>query len=197
MVKSTSTSYATRTFTVAAGASVEMVRTASFLTVLEASAPFEVSFDNGPRSDIEQGITLRTYADFNRAEFINPNGDEITIKVGLGRGDVQDARLVISGAVNSKTISPGVFDTGAPVACANAAATALAAADGNRRELIMVNDQDAAGAVYIGGSAGAGVGEGLPLAPGQSLTLETAAAVYCRNDTGAAVAVAVAELGWL
>jgi hypothetical protein len=174
-----------------------MVRTASFLTVLEASAPFQVSFDNGPRSDIEQGITLRTYADFNRLEFINQTGDEITIKVGFGRGDVQDARLVISGAVNSKNISPGVFDTGAPVACANAATTALAAADGNRRELILACDEDAAAKVYIGGSAGAGAGEGLPLAPGQSLTLETAAAVYCRNDTGAAVAVAVAELGWL
>ena len=73
----------------------------------------------------------------------------------------------------------------------------LAVADGNRRELVIVCDENAAAKVYICGSAGAGAGEGLPLAPGQSLTLETAAAVYCRNDTGAAVAVAVAELGWL
>ncbi len=43
-----------------------MVRNANFITVLEANAPFEVSFDNGPRSDLETGLTLRTVSEFHR-----------------------------------------------------------------------------------------------------------------------------------
>lgn len=194
---SNSTNYATRTFTVPAGGSVEQVRNAQFITVLEASAPFRITFDNGPASDIEQGITLRTVAEFSRIEIINPTSDPLAVKIGLGRGEVQDARLVISGAVNSKNLSPGVLNSGAPVACANAAVTQLAAADVNRRELILIHDNDATGPVYVGGAVGAGAGEGLPIQPGQSLTLETASAVFCRNDTGTAVEVAVAEMRWI
>lgn len=192
-----STSYATRVFTIPAGGSAEMVRNANFITVLEANAPFEVSFDNGPRSDLETGLTLRTVSEFHRFELINPGADEIRVKVGLGRGDIRDARLVLSGAISSKSLSPNAFYTGAPVVCPNGATTILSGANDNRRELVIVCDEDAAANVYICGYGGAGAGEGLPLAPGQSLTLETSASVYCRNDTGAAVAVAVAELGWL
>ncbi len=129
-------------------------------------------------------------------ELINPGADEIRVKVGLGRGDIRDARLVLSGAISSKSLSPNAFYTGAPVVCPNGATTILSGSYVNRRELVIVCDEDAAAKVYICGYAGSLAGQGLPLAPGQSLTLETSASVYCRNDTGAAVAVAVAGMAW-
>lgn len=194
MVK-TATTYATRSFTVPANGSVEFVRTASFLTVLDASAAFEISFDNGPRSAMEAGLTLRTQDDFQRVEIINTTGSVLTVKVGLGRGDVRDSRLTLSGSIQADIVAPDVLTTGAPVAAANAAVTLLAAADANRREVLAVVDLSAGGAVYIGGDAAAAAGEGLPVQPGQSLTLTTSAAVYVRNDTGAAVNVSKAEFG--
>lgn len=184
--------YATRSFTVPAGGSVEIYRQASFLTCLEANGEFEVSFDNAPRVEFEQGLTFRTPGGFDRLQIINPNASALTVRMGFGKGDVRDARLTIGGQLNMAEVMPDLLTTGAAVAAADAAVTLLAAANTARREIVVSND--GVGKIYIGGAAGAAAGEGLPLAAGATLVLETTAAVYARNDSGAAVNVAVAEM---
>jgi len=188
-----STNYATRQFTIPAGGSAEMVRNANFITVLEANAPFKVSFDNGPSSDLETGLTLRTVSEFHRVELINPSAAELTVKVGLGRGDIRDARLVLSGAISSKSVSPDVLNTPLPVNCPDVAVSLLAAANAVRGEIVITNPATAGGKIYVGGDAAAVAGQGVPVDPGQTFGIATAAAIYVRNDTGAVVAVHVAE----
>lgn len=184
--------YAVRSFTIPANGSVEAIRDADFITCLEASAAFKMSLDNAPRVDFEAGLTLTTVSGFKRIEMINPTGDALTVKVGFGKGDVKDARLTLSGAVNTRVDAPGGFVTGPMISAADAATTALKAANGNREEILISND--GAGKVYICGDPAAAAGEGLPLAPGGAMVLTTAAAIYARNDSGAAVNLAVAEL---
>ena len=111
----TAPQYATRRVTVPAGGTVEIVRTATFVTVLAADAPFRARFDNYPEFDLEQGLTLRTPNGFQRIELRNPSAGPINVTIGLGRGDVNDARLVISGQVETQEQMPELFTTGAPV----------------------------------------------------------------------------------
>ena len=185
--------YAVRHFTIPAGASVETYRAADFLTCLGATAGFKLSFDNAPRVDFEAGLTLRTAGGFTRLEMINEGASDISITLGFGRGDIQDSRLTLGGTIGADNIAPENFAAGAPVSALNAAAKLIAAANANRREIVLVNA--GAATVYIGGDAGAVAGAGLPLAGGQSLALTTSAAIYARNDTGAAVAVHAGEMG--
>lgn len=190
----TAPQYATRYFLIPAGATVELVRTATFVTVLAASGPFKASFDSSPAFDLEQGLTIRTPDGFHRIEMTNKGASTISVKLGVGKGDVNDARLTLSGQVTTAESMPDTLTTGAPISAINGAVTPLASANPLRRELMAVVDAGAAGPVFIGGAAGATAGQGIPVQPGQALTLSTTAAVHVRNDTGAAVNVYIAQI---
>mgnify|MGYP000152491781 CR=1 FL=1 len=184
--------YATRQFTVPAGGSVEVYRDADFVTALEANVPFVMSMDNAPRVDFEQGLTLRTVEGFTRVEVKNESAETLTVKLGFGKGDIQDSRLTLGGTVQTQEKSPDTFTTGAQVSAADGAATALVAANADRAEVVIAND--GAGKVYIAGDVGAGAAEGIPVDAGGVLVLTTSAALWARNDSGGAVAVSVAEV---
>lgn len=181
--------YATRDFTIPAGALVQVARASDFLVCLASSAPFRVSMDNQPASDFEAGLTLSPVGGFQLVAIENTSAASLNVRLGFGIGNVRDAR--ISGQVGTKETMPDQLTTGAPVACLAGASTLVIAANSARREAVLINN--GAGVVFIG-SAGAAAGAGLPLQAGQSMTLQTSAAIYARNDTGAVVPVAWAEL---
>lgn len=182
--------YATREFTIAPGALVQVARASDFLVCLASSAPFRVSLDSQPASDFEAGLTLSPAGGFALAAIENTGAASLTITLGFGVGNVRDAR--ISGQVGTKETMPDTLTSGAAVSVATGGATLIRGANSARREIVIINS--GAGAVYIGSDAAAVAGAGLPLQAGQSMTLQTAAAIYARNDSGAAVNVAWAEL---
>lgn len=190
--------YAVRQFLIPAGETVSVVRDAGFLTCLDATAPFKVAFDEGSENDFEAGLTYTPVEGFDRVAMRNPTAGPITVRLGFGKGAIADARVVLSSGNTlwTRERPADQVSTGAAIAAASGAVTLLAAADALRREIMVVAPTTATGPVYIGGAAAAAAGEGIPLLPGQSLTLSTGAAIYARNDTGAPVALAVATIGW-
>lgn len=193
--------YQTSSYTVPAGGSLIVDRFASFLICLEASHLFKIRLGTGPISDFEAGLRMRPGEPFEKVELINKAAEPLAVKLGFGQGDVRDARLTITTDV--KTVAQGITATreAAPddfsvahVTALNGGTTLLSGADENRRELLIVNTHDA-GIVQVVDNATA-AGHGIPVLPGQSITLHTAAAVYVRNDSGSSVDVAVASLGW-
>lgn len=185
--------YSVHEFKIAAGSTIIHAKDSGFVSCLEASEPFKIGFDDGSLNHFEGGLTYTPTAGFRQVALHNPNDTEIRIQLGFGRGDISDARLTLSGQVSTQEAMPETFTTGAAIDAATGATTLLADVNPFRREIILVND--GAGRVYIGGDAGAAAGEGLPMEAGASMVLSTRAAVYARNDTGAVVPVAVAELG--
>lgn len=184
-----------------AGGSLFVDRAASFLICLEASHLFKIRLGTGPISDFEAGLRMRPGEPFEKVEIINKAAEPLTVKLGFGQGDVRDARLTITTDV--KTVAQGITATreAAPddfavahVTASTGATTLLSDTDANRRELLIVNTHSS-GMVQIVDNATA-AGQGIPVLPGQSLTLQTSAAVYVRNDSGASVDLAVAGLGW-
>jgi len=186
-------SYAVRAYTVPPGDSVQVYRRSTVLTCLEGNIPFKVAFDGNSASEFEKGLTYREAQGFNRIEVINPSATAaLQVKLAFGKGDVSDSRLSLTGTIVTEETAAPVFNTSAPVSAGDGAATLIAAANGNRSEIMIAND--GAGKVYIAGNSGAGAGEGIPLDAGGVMVLTTQAALWVRNDSGAAVAVAVAEL---
>lgn len=187
-----SPSYKTFAYTVPAGGSVQIARHADFVTCLDASAPFKITFDQQPATEFEAGLTYNPETAVQLVELINEGASPNTIRMGFGKGGIQDSRLTIGNEVVTASRSPETFTTGGQISAANGATTALAAANSNRAEIVIAND--GAGKIYVAGDAGAGAGEGVPIDAGGVLVLTTSAAVYARNDSGAAVPVSVAEL---
>ena len=185
-------SYAADTWTLQPGEAFDVHRYADFLVCLEALAPFEIAFDAGPATGFEKGLTYETNTPFAKVRIINTHTAAQAIRLGFGAGGINDSRLSLTGAVNTRPQGAEILSTGAPVIAADAATTQLAAENTARREIVMVND--GSGKIYVGGDSGAAAGEGLPVEAGQSITLDTTAAVYARNDTGGAINVAVAEI---
>lgn len=184
--------YAVRSLVIPAHGQVETARRSEFLSCLSAAAPFKMRLDSQPEVDFQAGLTIRPVEGFDRVTLRNETASDVSVILAFGKGAIQDSRLTLGGEIATSENMPDTLTTGAAVSALDAAATLLAAANANRREIILVND--GAGKLYIGGASGAAAGEGLPLPGGATLVLSTSAAVYARNDTGAAISVAVAEI---
>lgn len=199
---------ATREIIIPANGNTGIVREAEFLTCLEASAPFRLRLDQGPQMDFEAGLGLTVAEKFQRIDFINNTAEEIRIRVALGKGDIADARLVLSGTVDTRMTEPvqvsGVVDTRengpddfgglSPISVPNGQSVQAFASDAKRVEAIVSLDATATGPVFLaGGMEGASIG--VPVYPGQSFMLATSSPVYVRNDTGNAVQVFRAFVG--
>lgn len=183
--------YRSDQWTVPAGGRIEVARAGEFLVCLEASSPFEIAFDHGSETGFEAGLAFKVPDGFQRVRIYNPNAGDIVVRLGFGRGDLRDARLVVQGSVKTAPQSPAVFETPGPVTVAAGAAVQLAGANLERRELAVKNlsgsetiwlkDQGAAGAA------------GWPLAPYEGAILTTTAAVYAYNPAAGSVEIAIFE----
>jgi hypothetical protein len=186
--------YATRRFTIPAGEVLTTIRDSNFVTCLDAGGPFRVRFDDGPESDFQAGLTYSPDGGFSRLSMRNTGASAIDVFLGFGKGNINDARVTISSGqvLQVSANSPDTFEAGAAVSCDDGSTTALVAADTTRRTAMILNDGD--GRVYISGNPAAVAGEGLPLNPAATASLDTAGALYARNDSGAAVPVHVAAI---
>lgn len=90
--------YKAETLVIAAGDSRTVQRVSNFITCLEATADFRIQIDNTPETDFQKGLTFNTDIEFNEVRFVNNGADELTIRIGFGRGGVRDGRLVLAGS---------------------------------------------------------------------------------------------------
>ncbi|PRZ48007.1 hypothetical protein [Tritonibacter scottomollicae] len=177
--------YQANTWTVPANGILEVARSAEFLICLEATAPFKITFDQGVETNFEQGLSFRVLNEFRQIRIRNPNAQDISIRLGFGRGDVTDARLVVSGSVEVETEAPGVIDT-IDVFTVGAGASALVdGADLRRQELLLRNLSDTDD-VWLRGDANTTAGGHL-LKASEGAVLSTSAAVYAYNPNGSGV----------
>jgi hypothetical protein len=191
-------SYAALSYRIAAGATVGVEKQSGFLSCLNATAAFKIKFDNSSFSDFEAGLTYTPKNGFSRVDIYNPTDQEIVVRLGFGKGSINDARVTISAGqdLNTQERRPDVFSTGPAIVCVKGLCTLVAAENANRKELVIVSPLEADALIYIGGNSATAQGEGLPCAPGQALTLHTTAAVYVRNNTGTNLSVSVAQIAF-
>lgn len=124
---------------------------------------------------------------FTSVLITSQTAQNITFAVGLGRL-LYD---VATGTV-STTKASGLTTT-ADVVMAAGALTAILAANAGRRRAFITNLAAGAATLRIGDSVTTNAGGGIPVAPGETITLETTAAISGWNPGGVAQNVAVME----
>jgi len=177
-------------YTLAAGAIETIHRTGTTLICLSADARFDIAFDDGPFTTFEKGLSYKAQVQFQKVRIRNQGTGAIKVELGFASGGISDSRLSLSGAVASN-IYGGDTVVSSGVVAANAAVTKVCDAVSTRSEVMVTNL--GAKTVYLGPSAVAD-GQGVPIGEGVTVTLTTQAELHVRNDTGAAINLAVLEL---
>lgn len=185
--------YATRTYTVPAGGSLQIARMSDFLTALEASAPFKVSFDNQPRTDFEAGLTYNTENGFQLVEIINEDVTALTVKLGFGRGDIKDSRLTLGAAtINTRESVPDKIEVEKVTIVGGSLLTIPS--DAKRYE-ILIRRVDTGGANLVLQQTGGAGGGTFEIENGDTLSFKSSAGFELKSSAGPS-SVQIIKTGW-
>lgn len=114
-----------------------------------------------------------------------------TITVAISRQPIQYDRL--TGSISSTIASGTTLDSVADVSVNATTTTQVAAANANQKSVTIKNLSNNTAAFRIG-DIGAGAANGHELNPGESITIETTAAVYGYNSHSGAQSVSVVSV---
>ncbi len=181
------------------GASEEITvhNVGNLVSLLAATGAVEIALGDGAFIPLDVGQTVSFQdEEFDKVRIRDMSGATNNVDIYVGRGEFFDLRFSAAGNLTTKPVVPDTLSTGGPVLCVTGAATLLRAANPLRSEIVLVVSASAAGAVLVGGDPAAAAGQGVPVLPGQSIAITNTAAVYVRNDTGAAVNVWAMESEW-
>lgn len=162
----------TITAVLAAGGEAELSVSGSLLHVISAAGAVSVMFDDeGPWLELEKGLGLRLQGGFESVRVKSAAAQ--TVRLLVGSGDVVDARTTLTaGAV--VTVAGGASFAAAAVVVGTSAVQ-IAAANVLRLRAMV---QALSGDVFVGGSNAVTAANGVRLAAGESLELETSAAIW-------------------
>lgn len=172
----------------------------NFFMILEAPSPVDVQFfrHGAPVDDKAEAVEAGFIAQpkrrgdglaFDSVEITSATAQTVKVVISQGTGSYQ--RLI--GEVNIKK------DTGLSTYVDKSMTTAayttqLLAANANRREAIITNLETNTVTIRVGDST-ATVSAGVPVRPGESLTLATTAAIYAyKPATSGTLEVALTEI---
>lgn len=181
--------YSDYRLTIAIGDSVVVHAVGRYVTCLEANIDFAIGIGSDALQFMAQGLTVEMAPGetFDKIMLDNTGGaSPLVVRVGIGTGNLRDQRLSLTGSID---VSKGdAFSTVADVLLTAAVATVIRAADTARREIIVTNLSANAAVVRIG-DVNVAAARGTPIEPGESLILDTTAAVYGYSVPGESVAV--------
>lgn len=148
--------------------------------LIEAAAACDITFygdNNRPISTargVMSGLKVRPKEPFRNVSIVSATGQ--TIKAAIGDGDGEYNRT--AGEVDSNAVIPAGFEGETDVALTNGAATLVAAANASRAEITITSILANTVEIRVGGQTTAAADKGTPLQPGESMTIETTAAIY-------------------
>lgn len=181
--------YTTFTRTIEAGGHSHIGRQGDFIVALEAELPFRVGLDDQPISDFERGISFKAPMVFNKIRLENPNATPLKVRVGVGKGNLRDARLSLDDDLTAYTGAARTLTTG-KVQVSSGQRVQIASENVARVELIVTNMGSAP--VFLGGS-NVVWGQGLPLASGSTATLKIGTEVYAYAQAAGTQQLAILE----
>jgi len=143
-----------------------------------------VRFDAGEKVPMYEGVGFRRY--YREIELESTTGQSVIVLAGFG--SVFDGRATANVNVTATVAAGNTFNVGGDVATVSAAATLLLAADALRTYALIGNVSTNTVTVRIGPAAVAAA-TGIPLEPGETLSIATTAAIYGYQASGGAVTI--------
>jgi len=152
--------------TIQANTSHAIAAAGEFIAIKSASAPFAVEV-NGQRADMEAGDAQQVADGFKGFTVHNTSGAAITATLIVGRGDYRVGKLVGEVSIKRPANLAGVGD----ITFTAAGSKVLRSANTSRASVTIMASLANTDTVRIGGPGSVGATTGIPLSPGQSLTL--------------------------
>lgn len=141
-------------------------------------------FDNGEKVPMYEGVGFRRY--YKEIELESATGQSVIVLAGFG--SVFDGRATANVNVTATVAAGNTINNGGDVATVSGAATQLLAADTTRTYALIGNASTNTVTVRIG-TATVDATHGIPLEPGETLSIATTAAIYAYQASGGAVTV--------
>jgi len=162
--------------TLAAGETRALNVEGDYFNVLASNQTnFELGFDNGPTTEMEQGFSGKVGYNgdpYRTVTVYNPNASSLTLTLALGYGELWDNKATLNGAVD---IAPASSFTAAAVTVADSA-TVIIAQNLERKKVTLRNVGGAT--VYLGSGDDVTKDDGFPFDPGEVMEFENSAAIY-------------------
>lgn len=192
--------YQELTYTIAAGARQEVYQVFNYFRVTSQSGgALSVRFgQNGLETPFTgQGIGVQFSVTFPRLTLVNTGGTSMTITIAIAVGRISDDRLNVSGTVTvagtvTTNDNPGTTIVNGQVTINNTA-TQIVAANATRRHVIIKNPSTATKSIFVGDS-GVTTTNGIEVAIGESITIDSEAALYAIVATGSQAGVGYLEM---
>lgn len=188
------TRYKEYTYTIAAGAAVEIGEVFNYFRVLSQSASsLSVQFGDDANTSTFSGAGLGIKFENLPSKIVIRNTGVVptTITIALAIGYIYDDRLNVSGTVtvsgSVSTTTSSVLNSVADVTLTAATQIAIIAANTSRRGVIITNI--GANVARIGDATNTSATRGAQLLPAQSITLETLDAIDGFSAAGSSVSV--------
>lgn len=179
------------TISLTAGQEQELNITGEMYAVIESAGEFTLTFDESLRiAKSVAGMGGRFESIYSRVKLLSTTTQTVTVILGFG--EFNDARASVNATINA-TIAPS--DTAANPAdiTVGVAATLLAAANANRKEVLIHVPSSAANSIRVG-SATVAAGAGLEVEAGTTLALAVECALYAIRTGATDVDVSIIDL---
>lgn len=178
------------TLSLNAGQELPVYESGSFFRFLAGDHPITARFEGGAEGqtreiELDPGIGVRVPSGWESLLIKSEQAQTITYLVW--EAEVFDNRR--TGQVVTLT-KAGALNTPADQTVTGGNSAEVLAANPERREAVLISDPTNTDPIRVGGS-GVGLAAGLRLDPGQSVTLETAAAVHVYAVTNSATVQAL------
>lgn len=180
-------------YKMAAGEEINVTSVGDFFACLDATDDFKIAFSGGSKTVFKAGIKYRPGFEIGSVQLLNHNASEITVTIAIGKGDIDDNRLTVSGSINSRSEVADDATDSALVTVEDGDNDQVLAANSLRREAIIANI--GTDLVYIVFDSSTTV-KGIPLASGATWILETTAAIRIYNPSGNDVDILPTEIGF-
>ncbi|NIT63674.1 MAG: hypothetical protein GWO39_07760 [Gammaproteobacteria bacterium] len=169
----------------------------TFVCSASNQTTFRVAVNGGTRVPFRAGwhwAPFRGQADrIRQVEIFNPNATALTISFELATGELIDRALILAGgAVQTEEQSADTLSPAEDVTLSAAIATQVAPVNTARRRVLITNLAGNTNTIRVG-DVSVSLTRGAPVAPGQTITLETTAAVYAWSTGSQDVAVLEVE----
>lgn len=185
------TSAITRDLTITLTANVPVYFNVSgdFIHVRTASADVQIGTDGGKVVSYSAGETV--ISPFGGFEIVSATTQQVTLI--YGEGEFSGTAVTASIPADLAIEKGDTLNTGTKVSALAAAATQIQGSNASRKSL-TIRTLSTAGTTLFVGASGIAANQGLPLEPGDALTLDTTAAVFVYNGSGSAVDVYYLEV---
>lgn len=171
------------------GAQMEFPFRGNFVRMVTSTGLLKLGLDDGPMVAFPSGGKWKPMGDFSKVRIQNDTGGSVSFTIALAYGEFDIDEVRLAGGVmllGGVALAPTADVTLAPTA-----ATLVKAANASRKEILITNLSTTVTLRVSGAAVGAAAGT--PVGPGQTITLETQAAVHAYNPDAGAVDVAVNE----